>query len=303
MASGLYVIPAGADAWATYIDQPITALNDGFILDQAGVDATGALNTVAVFASATSFTVPGDQTTVYVPGRKLRIVHAGGTSYCEVLSSVFGATTTVTITNATAGPATITTPVTSVAFGPTYSSLAGNEHPNFRVLNRTTTTVVASTASVTSDSTLYTYSVPAGVMGTSGILRLSLYGDMLNNSAGIATAFKFLIGTSTVIAGSTNTCNVPLSANRRYWNSTVVVQNVASASAQRVSGIVNIGAPFGDFSQSTAGAAILPLQAVAYGTAAEASTAAMTIAFMVRVASTATTVDLQLRHAVLELAQ
>lgn len=115
------------DAWATGAAQPFEALNEGFIKDQTLNTATGALTTNATFATATTFTVPGDATAFYVAGRRLRIVHAGGTTYCSVSSSAFAAgVTTVTIGTITQGPATMTTPITSVAVSPVFTGTPGN---------------------------------------------------------------------------------------------------------------------------------------------------------------------------------
>jgi hypothetical protein len=307
MAAGLYVIPAGADAWASYIDQAITALNDGWVLVQSGTDATGGLATTCSFATSTTFQITGDQTSNFVPGRRMRIVHAGGTTYTEVATSVFGAVTTVTIGGVTSGPVIMTTPITSVALGiPFPSATVGNYSAAlpWQVLTRTTTTVVASTNSATADSTLFTYTVPAALLGSSGILRLTCYGDYLNNSGGnLNTAFKFLVGTSTVLAQTTAVTagsSLVSSANRRYWDASILLQNAGSASAQRV---------FGKFALSNPTTQVFTIDSAAnfyvsegYATSAEASTAAMTIAWLVRVTSTATTVDCQLRGAVLEFA-
>jgi hypothetical protein len=308
MAAGLYVIPAGADAWASYIDQSITALNDGWVLDQSGTDATGAFTTRATFATATTFTLVGDQTTTYVPGRRLRIVHAGGTTYTEVGTSAFGASTTVTIGAVSSGPTTMTTPITSVAFALAYPSMTTGNYTHalpWQVLTRKSTTVVASTASLTADSTMFTYTIPAALLGSSGVLRLSCFGDYLNNSgAQINSAWKFIIGTSTVIAMTTGTSAIVNSANRRWWQSVITIQNAGSASAQRVSGIFNITASatqsFELVNIASTALANNSYMAQGYGTAAEASTAALILSYILRLASTATTVDANLFHAVLE---
>lgn len=308
MAAGLYVIPAGADAWATYVDQAVTALNDGWVLDQTGADATGALTTRATWASATTFTLVGDQTTTYVPGRRLRIVHGGGTSYTEVGTSAFGATTTVTIGAVNSGPTTMTNPITSVAFAIAYPSMTIGNYTHalpWQVLTRTTTTVVASTATVTSDSTLFTYTVPAALLGSSGVLRLTCYGDFLNNSGGsINSAFKFLIGTSTVLANTTAVTagsSITTSANRRYWSSQFLIQNAGSASAQRVYGTHALGVASTQIFTIHDPSANM-FVAEGYATATETSTAAMTLSYLLRLASTATTVDANLLGAVLEFA-
>lgn len=124
--AGLDPVELDTDAWATGANQALNALNDGFIPDQTLTNATGVLTTNATFATSTTFTVAGDQTAFYVAGRRLKIVHAGGTTYCEVASSVFGALTTVTIGTITSGPATMTGPITSVAVGPLVPGTTGN---------------------------------------------------------------------------------------------------------------------------------------------------------------------------------
>ncbi len=125
--AGLDPVESDTDAWATAPNQAILALNDGFVPDQTLNNATGVLTTNATWASNTTFTVVGDATAFYLPGRRLKVVHAGGTTYCEVLSAVFAAgSTTVTITQVTSGPATMTAPITSAAVGLESLGLAGN---------------------------------------------------------------------------------------------------------------------------------------------------------------------------------
>jgi hypothetical protein len=51
------------------------------------------------FLSATSFTLVGDQTLIFTPGRRLKTTNTGGTVYSTILTSVFGALTTVTVVN------------------------------------------------------------------------------------------------------------------------------------------------------------------------------------------------------------
>lgn len=49
------------------------------------------------FVSTTSFTVPGDQTTNLHPGRRIRTSDTGGADFGEIIESVFGSLTTVTV--------------------------------------------------------------------------------------------------------------------------------------------------------------------------------------------------------------
>jgi hypothetical protein len=55
--------------------------------------------TTPTFVSTTSFTLAGDQTATYTVGRRVRTVNSGGTIYSTIVSSVFGALTTVKVRN------------------------------------------------------------------------------------------------------------------------------------------------------------------------------------------------------------
>lgn len=128
MAGTLYHPQAGDDAWQSFVDAVFDAADEGFFRDETGSNTTGALTTNATYASATTFTVTGDATTIYVVGRRIRIVHGGGTSFGRVLASSFSSpSTTVTIGNVTSGPVTMTTPITSVAISLFMPGNAGNE--------------------------------------------------------------------------------------------------------------------------------------------------------------------------------
>ncbi len=140
-------------------------------------------------------------------------------------------------------------------------------------------------------------------MGTSGILKLWLFGDLLNNSVALGAYPSVLFGATTILTGSSGTLALPASASRRYWAAMVTLQNVSATNSQRVSAVHWMGSPTGDFSFRETGASVVVQTAQAYGTTAEASSAALTLAYRFRLCSTATTVDMQLRHAYLELTQ
>lgn len=124
---GLDKPTSDTDAWATGAAQPFDALNDGFVPDQVLNTSTGALTTRATFASGTTFTVPGNWVDWYPVGRRLKVVHAGGTSYGEVTAVSYSApNTTVTLGNVTSGPASMTSPITSAAVGVISTGTAGN---------------------------------------------------------------------------------------------------------------------------------------------------------------------------------
>jgi hypothetical protein len=51
------------------------------------------------FISTTSFSVPGDQTSILQPSRRIRTLNASGLVYSTILTSVYGAVTTITLAN------------------------------------------------------------------------------------------------------------------------------------------------------------------------------------------------------------
>ena len=66
------------------------------------------------FINATSFSVTGDQTAIFVKGRRLKTVNTGGTIYSTVTLSAFAAVTTVTVTN---DSGTLDAGLSSVSYG------------------------------------------------------------------------------------------------------------------------------------------------------------------------------------------
>ena len=75
-----------------------------------------------------------------------------------------------------------------------------------------TTTVV----DTVSDTPLFTYTIPAGTLKAGDVLRLSLWGDCLNNSAAsrIYTNYLKLAGTTIITAAM---ATAAASATRRNW--------------------------------------------------------------------------------------
>jgi hypothetical protein len=108
------------------------------------------------YASATSFTFAGDQTTVYHAGRRLKVTDNSGTVYASIVSSAFGAVTTVTVDVDSGGG--LTSPVTAVQYG--VMSAVNTSHP------------------IASPATLYAfYAVPSSNQGSvaSGVSTKILY--------------------------------------------------------------------------------------------------------------------------------
>lgn len=125
---GPQTIAGGDQLWGTLLSRTIQALQDGWIYDDATNVSTGVVTTNATYATNTTFTVTGDSTAFYTSLRRLKVVHAGGTSIGEVASAVFAAgSTTVTIGNVTSGPTTMTSAITSAAVGFEFLAAAGNK--------------------------------------------------------------------------------------------------------------------------------------------------------------------------------
>jgi hypothetical protein len=110
-------IPSGGEVWQTqgqsmkYVYAPsndtdppaspyrtldnMPGMND--VSAQTGVEwLTGPTPT---FVSATSFTLVGDQTATFTKGRRVKTTNTGGTVYSTIVTSAFGALTTVTVVN------------------------------------------------------------------------------------------------------------------------------------------------------------------------------------------------------------
>ena len=84
------------DALNNVIGQPldyITGVNDV----GSSVDQFQTFSGVPTFISATSFTLVGDQTTVFHVGRRVKLTVSAGTVYGYISASVFAALTTITV--------------------------------------------------------------------------------------------------------------------------------------------------------------------------------------------------------------
>jgi hypothetical protein len=51
------------------------------------------------YVSGTSFTVPGNQTALFITGTRVKTINTGGTAYSTVISSSFSSSTTITVAN------------------------------------------------------------------------------------------------------------------------------------------------------------------------------------------------------------
>ena len=73
------------------------------------------------YASSTSFTCPTDKTALFTAGTRLKIVHGGGTTYHNIISSAYTSVTTVTVDG------TITTPISKVYHSTSVAGISGSD--------------------------------------------------------------------------------------------------------------------------------------------------------------------------------
>lgn len=100
----------------------------------------------------------------------------------------------------------------------------------------TTNTTVAST---TTETDLYRYSVPGGILGTNRALRLTLYGNYLNDTGANRTfTLKAKYGATTFLDGAT--ANITNSANTRAARIEVMVFANGATNAQEAFGEITL---------------------------------------------------------------
>lgn len=88
--------PGSSDPPASFLwtEDSVSPINDtALTIDQW---VAGAAPT---YVSATSFTLVGDQTSTYHVGRRLKTTNSGGTIYSTIVTSAYGALTTITVVN------------------------------------------------------------------------------------------------------------------------------------------------------------------------------------------------------------
>lgn len=101
---------------------------------------------------------------------------------------------------------------------------------------RKTTAKTVNTTTAATDLLNGEITIGAGVMGTTGVLRLTAEGDYLNNTGSILDGFRFqlVFGGTTLL--DTGVCNaaqtVTASASRFGWGITAIIRNLGAANSQ-----------------------------------------------------------------------
>lgn len=190
----------------------LSGIND---IASLAVDEWQIYGAPATFISATSFSVTGNQTGIFQPGRRVKTINAGGTVYSTILTSVFGANTVVTLSN---DSGVLDSGLSSVAYG--ILSVNNPSYPNFidsvfRVVDDGDKTKrVAFDASLVSTATTKTLTVQdksgtialtTDAVGLQSITSTQAGGAITSSFSGGILAFRS--GTSTL--GTINTVSIP----------------------------------------------------------------------------------------------
>jgi hypothetical protein len=140
----------------------VTGINDSSVSVGQWIDS----GVTPTYVNATQFTLPGDQTTAFEVGRRIKATVTSGTVYGTITTSVFGALTTVTVFMD--GVSTLDSGLSSVQYGiitPTNSSLPKINLRSGDAINESISTVASSATpdiwTGTSNNINYTGAIPA----------------------------------------------------------------------------------------------------------------------------------------------
>ncbi len=154
--------------------------------------------------------------------------------------------------------------------------------------------------SSTTETSIYTFTVPGGTLGSTRALRLTLGGDFLNNTGtSKIPVLRVKYGGTTLFDDSL--VLVSTAADRRGWNLVAVLTAYASASVQEVTGYLNMSAAvapssgFGHPSSSTS------VHGAFGGASAEDSTGNLDLVVTIQLETNSASYSWRLRQAMLEL--
>lgn len=169
------------------------------------------------------------------------------------------------------------------------------------VLDRSVTqNDVVSTAA---ETTLYSFSVPGNVLDTQKMLRLTIYGDYLNNSGASRTIIvKVKYGATTLYADTSG--SLAANATRHAFRMEFLLGNQNATNAQVLGGNIcmsTAGATTGLGDMATVAAATTGIDTDVYGSSAEDSTAAKTLDITVKHSASNGSLSIRRQFAILEV--
>lgn len=176
--------------------------------------------------------------------------------------------------------------------------------PAVSIFDKSTTTV--SVTNTTTETTLYSVTVPANTLGTNHLLRVSIGGTYLNNTGlNHSIRLKIKYGAMTLYDDTTDSLGVD--ANNRGWRLELILAANAATNAQKLLGRFAIG----DLGAATAGTGDIgkvladqdAMGGPLYGTSAIDSTAAQTLAVRVIHAAASTSLTISREIVITELIQ
>lgn len=163
------------------------------------------------------------------------------------------------------------------------------------VLDKVYTAVTV--VNTTVETNLYSKSIAAGSLGTTGGLRLTIYGSHFNNTgAGVTYQFRVKFGATTVLNFQAPTFNA--SGVRGGWSMDVILLNQGATGSQLGTG--RALAVIGRQNLNVIAGGTDLMSAEAEGTAAEDTTAAKTLAVTIQMGTANALADCKLISAVLE---
>lgn len=112
------VVLTDADDVVIWTEDDITGTND-----LTNDVSEWVLGTTPTYIGASSFSVAGDQTLIYTPGRRVKITDSGGTKYGTIATSVYTSVTTITLD---ANSDSLASPTASLSYGIINFSIASS---------------------------------------------------------------------------------------------------------------------------------------------------------------------------------
>lgn len=157
----------------------------------------------------------------------------------------------------------------------------------------------ATTTSSTSETTVFTYSIPAKTLGTTSGLRLLVHGDLVNNTAGsVNYTFRGKLGGTTFFNAAGTAFAAAQSASPRGWCFDATIINKNAYNSQTAWGRLEITPP--NASQGLYAAGALLVSAPHASLAVDLSLAA-TLAFTVQMGTNSASAQFRILAALLEV--
>jgi len=196
----------------------------------------------ATYINTTSFSVIGDQTTIFTVGRRIQASVSGGSCYATILTSVFSTVTTITVIN---DSVTLDSGLSTVYYGfldPTHSS--------FNVSTATYATTAGTAAACTGNSaTATTLSATLAVAkGGTGVTTSTGSGSNVLSSTPTITSPVFAgtptgvgILTSGTVVNSTSGTNIDFTGIPSWAKRITIMFNGVSTNSTTIDNMVQIG--------------------------------------------------------------